>query len=537
MLPKKQEVFVSVTRSLPQVSAGEVTLGGVMALSSLDPLGPAPPNLQQPVLGACLAEGPDGLAALEPEWLVATDGRPLAGASDPEIRAFVRDAAARQAAGIVVQLGEVWHQIPPSLTDEAAHADLALLALPAGGTLSAFLRQVNESTGINDVGVLSMAIGLQSELIGALSAGDMEAELVRRIAASLGVTAVLYDDAHHVIAAQGDAPIHLIGDALGRAVDGDQRLDVGRWRVAVSQVASEPHATSLALAWPSGRDVDTGLIRSTRFAVQQLLRAHARTLASELLHDQIQRGQILLELLEGVPEARRTRLRDGLVLLHFPSEGIFQVHIIEADPSAGGTDSEPDPVLALVQSLAAEFATPALMAIHGNAYVVLHAASDAFTDQLTHRLPDRGHGASSSFHDLTSTPAALRQAQMSMATSIRTAHFTPFHRVGFVDFILGHLPEDTLRERAEAALEGIADNEALYSTLVEYLRNGLDIQATGRALHLHPNSIRYRLSKVEEHLGRTLTDPATITLLYLTLHDTITRASKNARISSRSEGI
>ena len=94
-----------------------------------------------------------------------------------------------------------------------------------------------------------------------------------------------------------------------------------------------------------------------------------------------------------------------------------------------------------------------------------------------------------------------------------------------------------MRERAEAALEGIADNEALYSTLVEYLRNGLDIQATGRALHLHPNSIRYRLSKVEEHLGRTLTDPATITLLYLTLHDTITRASKNARISSRSEGI
>jgi DNA-binding PucR family transcriptional regulator len=45
-------------------------------------------------------------------------------------------------------------------------------------------------------------------------------------------------------------------------------------------------------------------------------------------------------------------------------------------------------------------------------------------------------------------------------------------------------------------------------------------------MHLHPNSIRYRLSRVEDQLGRSINDPETITLLFLTLHESITRSTK-----------
>lgn len=531
---RKRGVFVPVTKSLPSESPPATTLGGVVTLASLDPVGGGAVDPRTLILGACLAEGSDGLSALEPGWLVATDGRPLTDATDPELRGFVREAAARQAAGIVLRLGAVWQRPPEALVDEAGHAHLPLLALPPEATLSTFLRQVNESTGIHDVAVLSTAVSLQSELIGALSASDMETELVRRIATSLDVSAVLYDDRQDVIAAQGEAPVHLIGQVLEGALsssdDSDQRQDVGRWQVAVSEVAVEPRSTYLALAWPVGRDIDNGLIRSTRFAVRQLMRAHARTLASALLHDQIQRAQVLLELLEGVSDIRLQRMRDGLVLLHFPAEGTYQVHVIGGGYAAGGTDTEPDPVLSLVQSLAAELSTPALMGVYGGEYAILHGASDAFTNELVQSLPDRVHGASSAFHDLTAAPAALRQAQMSMSTGRRTGHFTPFHRVGFVDFILGHLPVETLQDKAADVLGDLTANEVLIETLVEYLRHGLDIQETGRAMHLHANSIRYRLSKVEELLGRTLTDPETITLLYLTLHDTITQPNSDREV-------
>ena len=39
--------------------------------------------------------------------------------------------------------------------------------------------------------------------------------------------------------------------------------------------------------------------------------------------------------------------------------------------------------------------------------------------------------------------------------------------------------------------------------------------AAAAELHLHPNSLRYRLSQIEKLLGRSLKQPSTITALYI----------------------
>ena len=41
--------------------------------------------------------------------------------------------------------------------------------------------------------------------------------------------------------------------------------------------------------------------------------------------------------------------------------------------------------------------------------------------------------------------------------------------------------------------------------------------AAAKALNLHPNSLRYRLTKIEEILGASLRKPATISNLYLAI--------------------
>ncbi|HST38766.1 MAG TPA: helix-turn-helix domain-containing protein, partial [Conexibacter sp.] len=56
---------------------------------------------------------------------------------------------------------------------------------------------------------------------------------------------------------------------------------------------------------------------------------------------------------------------------------------------------------------------------------------------------------------------------------------------------------------------------ALRETLHAYLEHRLDVPRTAAALHLHPNSVRYRLSRIEKELGRQLDDPVTIANLYL----------------------
>ena len=47
----------------------------------------------------------------------------------------------------------------------------------------------------------------------------------------------------------------------------------------------------------------------------------------------------------------------------------------------------------------------------------------------------------------------------------------------------------------------------LLATAAAYLEGGGSVEGTGRALFLHPNTVRYRLRKLAEVTGRDLTDP------------------------------
>lgn len=505
-----------VTKSLHNGGPGPNSLGTVVALASLTGMADQSPDLSRPVLGACVVEGASGAQAVEPGWLVVSDLATLADRSDPDLRTLVRECAQRNASGMVVKAAR--NDLPPGLVDEAQHACLPVYLLPNQSTISGFLRQIHESTGISDIAVISRAMSLQTELIGALSAANVEAELIARLSSALGVSAILFDHRLEPVAVQGEAPVFLIADRIDPSAEGEYQVDVGRWKVSLSHIRIGTQNTSLALAWPRDDAMDAGLIRSTQFAVEQLLRAHSRTVAAARMQDQVQRSQLLAELLEGVTETRLARLRDTLVLLHFPREGTFQVHVIESD-SRTRPDSDVDEVLALIHERSIDLDVPALMGRYGTTYVTLHAASDTFTAALVEALPELDHGASSSFPELTATPSAFRQAQTSLAASVRSGEFTAFHRVGFIDFILGYLPEATLRERTLDVLGDLESNDMVMETLIEYLRSGLDVQETARRMHLHPNSIRYRLTRAESQLGRSVNDPETITLLYLALHD------------------
>jgi purine catabolism regulator len=50
-----------------------------------------------------------------------------------------------------------------------------------------------------------------------------------------------------------------------------------------------------------------------------------------------------------------------------------------------------------------------------------------------------------------------------------------------------------------------------------YFAHELDIAATAMSLHMHRNSLRYRLARVEQLLGRSLKQPATIAAVYVAL--------------------
>ena len=214
-------------------------------------------------------------------------------------------------------------------------------------------------------------------------------------------------------------------------------------------------------------------------------------------------------------------MRDQMVLLHFPREADFVVHLVQCDDRADG-------VLEFATDLADAHGLSVLMAERDQNCVLLLPHHPAFVRELTAEFPADQQGTSSTFGDLEQARAALRQAKMSLMTSARRGRLTPFDQVGFVNFILAQVPAETLQEKSSEILAAIGDGSLVEETLIAYLRSGMDIQATARTLHLHPNSIRYRLAKAEDLLDRPLSDPETITLLYLTLHDRLAMTTRVA---------
>jgi len=83
--------------------------------------------------------------------------------------------------------------------------------------------------------------------------------------------------------------------------------------------------------------------------------------------------------------------------------------------------------------------------------------------------------------------------------------------------LLSEVPADHIRAKVDDLLAPIRSNAGLYEALVEYFARDMDVTATAEAMHVHPNTLRYRLARIEKLLGRSLRQPATIAELTLAL--------------------
>jgi PucR family transcriptional regulator, purine catabolism regulatory protein len=92
-----------------------------------------------------------------------------------------------------------------------------------------------------------------------------------------------------------------------------------------------------------------------------------------------------------------------------------------------------------------------------------------------------------------------------------------FEDFELIDALLSAADPAELRARVDLVLDPLRGHPQLLETLVAYLSADQNVNAAAEALHVHPNSLRYRLGRVEELLGRTLRSPATLADLYLAL--------------------
>jgi hypothetical protein len=92
-----------------------------------------------------------------------------------------------------------------------------------------------------------------------------------------------------------------------------------------------------------------------------------------------------------------------------------------------------------------------------------------------------------------------------------------FEEFELIDALLCAAEPGQLRARVDLVLGPLRDHPQLLETLLTYLDADLNVNTAAARLHVHPNSLRYRLTRVEEELGRPVRSLATLVDLYLAL--------------------
>ncbi|MFF6954019.1 PucR family transcriptional regulator [Streptomyces iakyrus] len=493
-------------------------------------------------------------------------------AEDPEaMRRYVRRLAGAGVAGLGFAVGVNYEEIPAALVEAAEKEGLPLLEVPRRTPFLAISKAVSAAIAADQYRAVTAGFAAQRELTRQAQTGGPEG-LLAALAAQVDGWAALYDASGAVVATApewaGRRAARLTGDVqklrdrpapASSVVGGPENEDrvelhtLGTGRrpraaLAVGTAAApgtaERYAVHSAIALLT---LTTERSRSLQAAEQRVGAAVLRMLlAGEPDHARAVAGDLYGELLdapfrmmvaERVPVSAsaalaRAEARKGAA----PAERQSAAALAAVDP--GG-----DPLAALadvVESAAARAGEAVLVVPEGERLVVLAADGGAAAAACgeyaaaleTARAGIREKVPGGEDDELVvglSAPAgpiaasaAYKQAEQALSVARRRGRVLVEHEQMAAGSVLPLLADDAVRAFADGMLRPLYEHDAtgrgdLVASLRAWLSKHGQWDAAAADLGVHRHTLRYRMRRVEEILGRSLDDPDVRMELWLAL--------------------
>jgi PucR family transcriptional regulator, purine catabolism regulatory protein len=132
---------------------------------------------------------------------------------------------------------------------------------------------------------------------------------------------------------------------------------------------------------------------------------------------------------------------------------------------------------------------------------------------LADGLPDVAIGIGRPVAGIVDAHHSLRDAEL----AVERGGVTRFEDFDLATFMVSEIPPERLDPKIDEILAVLRANPPLHEAVSAYFAHDLDIAATAASLHMHRNSLRYRLARAEQVLGRSLKQPATIAAVHIAL--------------------
>jgi purine catabolism regulator len=477
------------------------------------------------VLGAHAVEVDEPTRWLGRDWIMLTTGVRLRGDADAQ-RALVPQLEAGGVTALGFGVGLGFKRVPPALVDVAHERGFPVFAVPYETPFREIIHFIDSALISGEEHVFRRLTALQRYLVDALRTPQPEQAMVDRLARFLDASVVLMSaEGEPEIVAGKPPPAELLRKICDEP-HGLLELEVGGWHgVATSIVArADQPARWLVLASPR-RGFVGKLARPAAEATAPLLAATA--CLSDVVRDQEQavKAALLAEALE--PAEARDALpltaRAAAFGLDFHNPGrlvIIRRHPRRGDPSA------PVELARVRRALVAELEhahVPHLVQQRQDAITALIQGGDeevgAALTAVSDAFPDVVIGIGRPVTAIVEAHHSLRDAELAadrggLDPERRTMRFEDFD---LGTFTVSEIPPERLGPKVDEILSVLRAHLPLHEALSAYFAHDLDIAATAAALHMHRNSLRYRLARAEQVLGRSLKQPSTIAAVYIAL--------------------
>ncbi|MFF3908511.1 PucR family transcriptional regulator [Streptomyces sp. NPDC001848] len=528
-------------------------------------------HLDVPVRWAHVSELADPVPYMEGGELLLITALKL-DAEDPEaMRRYVKRLVGAGVVGLGFAVGVNYDEVPKALVDAAREEGLPLLEVPRRTPFLAISKAVSAALAADQYRAVTAGFAAQRELTRqALSDGPEG--LLAALAAQVDGWAALYDASGAVVAA---AP-EWAGRRAARLTPDVERL---RERPApASSVVGGPngedrielHSLGTGRRPRAALAVGTAAPLGTaeRYAVHSAIALLTLTTErSRSLHAAEQRigAAVLRMLLAGQPDHARAVAGDlygdlldapfRVIVAESASASAARAHadgharVATAPQTAAAlaaADTDGDPLEGLaetVESAAARSGEAVLVVPEGQARLVIlavdggaavaacqeyapavQAARAAAREQSAADEDELVVGMSAPAGPIAAA-AAYKQAEQALSVARRRGRALVEHEELATGSVLPLLQDDAVRAFADGLLRALREHDAtgrgdLVASLRAWLSRHGQWDAAAADLGVHRHTLRYRMRRVEEILGRSLDDPDVRMELWLALKAT-----------------
>jgi hypothetical protein len=263
------------------------------------------------------------------------------------------------------------------------------------------------------------------------------------------------------------------------------------------------------------RDLTSKLWAAQEAYTDAMAVGHRAEQARRLRNDEAHRAMLIDTVLHGrlVEECSVWEAADCLRL---PSSGPYVVIAAQMDGAGGEALPRIESKLRSLDVFSAWGLLPDLQV------GIVHVKNDKHLGDvlaLVSRVATARVGVSARFDDLRDTPLALRFARVSLRGRLDPGLLVSLFDGSILASAAVSAPEVLVKLVAPTidSFAGLPDQERdiLFETFQAWVDNDGSMRAVGELLFCHPNTVRYRLHRIEQRTGRSLSKPRDVAELCL----------------------